>query len=232
MEKMLFEIMGGELRCRLPRRMDGTIRHADGCRILDLAQASVFSGRSEADLAQEYRATFEDLVEEPEQAEQSDSGEEAAETNAPENASNAEQAPLNNCRIWDCQFPNFINAGLLITEPGNVNLPIAFVPISSTEPDNDEMWMAESIAKQPDCLETLLDQSTHAIDLRPYSEWNATFPMPRWVYSLRCRPYGCDGGYTHTPTPFSRVLIEAMLKQRPQLMPQDWSWGESSAGQS
>jgi len=63
MGQMLFEIVEGKLRCRLPRRMDGSLRVADGKTLLTVEQASMHSGRSKANLEAEYRATFDGLLE-------------------------------------------------------------------------------------------------------------------------------------------------------------------------
>jgi len=122
-----------------------------------------------------------------------------------------------NCQIWECQFPNRISVGLMVTEPGRVDSPIAFVPIVDVDPDEADISQAELIVEHRDRLSVVLEPDRVIIDLRPYGKLDSNAPMPRWIYSLRCRPQGSEAEYTHVPTPFCRFLIQEMMRVKAQL---------------
>lgn len=121
-----------------------------------------------------------------------------------------------NCEVWQCKSCDDFEVGFLVTEPGRLDRLIAFAMSDSAESSTEKYarQTAYEIAENPHCLEVAVFFRGPAIDLRPFGKPDSNAPMPRWIYSLQCRPDGDKGSYQFTPTPYCRILHQQLVVMR------------------
>jgi hypothetical protein len=121
--------------------------------------------------------------------------------------------------VWEAETFDGRAMGFLVTEPGDINRPVALVcPVmrSDDEDEKDRLYNArihaEWIADDHALAGRSFDQPV--IDLRRYGRPDSTEPVPGFVYGLRCRPVEDDGTTVDVepvePAPFCRFRLAAM----------------------
>ena len=123
--------------------------------------------------------------------------------------------------VWSARDAYGDFCGLLVTEPGNLDAPIAFLFHNQESTDPTEMQFARLIAANPDRLDYAVDYGTEhpvcRMDLRDRGRTGALRPMPGWVYGLTLCPETAEQREElQIPwNPFCPIRLAMMLAKKP-----------------
>jgi hypothetical protein len=124
----------------------------------------------------------------------------------------------------DCAIQDY-----LVTEPGDIDRPIAVIDVRGDS--SDPRLRASAAALATTIVRGTAVRGDHALawtDLRPFGRPDSTEPVPAWVYALECMPASETGlpivGPLRTPFPVcpirlgramasSRATVESALKR-------------------
>lgn len=129
-------------------------------------------------------------------------------------------SPYAKTTIWVARDAYNDVCGVLVSEPGNLNAPIAFLFEQQEKSMVAEIHQyAADIFENPDLLDRAVDYAIeHPIcrmDLRDRGRESSTRRMPGWCYSLRLTPESEDGFFDSTDAidwnPFCPIRLVQMM---------------------
>lgn len=105
-------------------------------------------------------------------------------------------ARVRECRLWQADDYRDPQIGVLVTEPGNLDAPIAFVFENQYEA-TPKSWVelvqnAGRLATDPEAVDRF--DANPCLDLRDRGRAHSCRPIPGWMYGLRLTPILSDAG--------------------------------------
>lgn len=113
-----------------------------------------------------------------------------------------------NCRVWQARCWRDTPVGYLVTEPGNIDRPIALLYADSFHDQSDadrDFETAEQIARDPTAV---WRSAGPVVNLSDYGHPDSRSPMPAFIYSLRCVPMPPKDMSGEAPEPINVPPVE------------------------
>lgn len=128
--------------------------------------------------------------------------------------------------IWFARDAYHDLCGELVTEPGNLDAPVAFIFYDSEKKVADLIRFTDTIAENHELLDRASNTGEFCrMDLRDRGRADSKRAMPGWCYSLFIRPNDEDEPDDDEPgneefpwNPFCPIRLAMMLAKRPGAM--------------
>lgn len=127
----------------------------------------------------------------------------------------AEEDTFETCCIWQCQSPDGVDWGFLVTPPGDLNRPIAFVPLcGNTFPGREARGVAFDVLECPQNIHNTPLGDNPVLDLRPLGKIDSNAAIPRWIYAMKVRMDTDNDGdpFPYQCTPPCKFFLSELTK--------------------
>ena len=122
------------------------------------------------------------------------------------------------CVLWRAHDAYHSLAGILVTEPGNLDALIAFVFIDQEKKNEALTEAAQLIADDPNRLDDAVDSTGGfcRVDLRDRGRADSKRAMPGWVYGMSVIPNVPEmTGEYFKLNPYCPIRLAMMLAKKP-----------------